>query len=365
MKLADAALQRTFTRAQYRLTHLQTALQRLDASFVPVEVPVGLGHVRARLSQLESMYDRLTPTAPTAPTASAVKTTVHEIPTILRVIHEAQKVVTAVRYEENHAKIVHLLRESEAAPATAPTAPTKKPATAIPTLVVHEIQKKHPLLEKVNALLAAPQTPERAIAAIKEEPYCLADVDAATHTTAVCLAAITRNGSAIQFVLGPSGTRADAHLRADYIELAFAAVRTTGTSLQHIHASAFSAYLCLAAVQQTGYALAHVPDEFRSSLVELEAVRQNAGAIAYVRNKTLELYAKSKSASIDCYMTTASELELVQQYQSRRMIRVLLSDGTRTRLYVRKNALLDDIEHYRQNRAAYYRLPDLRVKSVV
>ena len=58
MKLADAALQRTFTRAQYRLTHLQTALQRLDT--FPVGVPVGLGHVRARLSQLESMYDRQT-----------------------------------------------------------------------------------------------------------------------------------------------------------------------------------------------------------------------------------------------------------------------------------------------------------------
>jgi len=95
------------------------------------------------------------------------------------------------------------------------------------------------------------------------------------QTPEVCLAAVQKNGYAIQFIYKKNQTP----------EVCLAAVKQNGYAIQYIDNKKLSEEICLTAVQQNGSAIQFINKKNQTHEVCLAAIQQNKKAIQYIKNE--------------------------------------------------------------------------------
>ena len=138
------------------------------------------------------------------------------------------------------------------------------------------------ILEKIKkngwSLQLYDRTPERCLAAVKQDGRALRFVHKKYKTYEVCLEAI-KNGGALSLVPRELLTA----------EFCLEAVKHNGIALKSIPFNLITSKMCLVAVKQNGRALEYVPVEMKSSAICSEAVKNSSSALEYVPAKMMSL----------------------------------------------------------------------------
>ena len=115
------------------------------------------------------------------------------------------------------------------------------------------------------------QTPELCMTAVTQTGWSLEFVK--SQTPEICMAAVIQNGNSLQFV------------KSQTPEICMAAVKKYGLALQFVKSQ--TPELCMAAVTQDGRSLRYVKSQ--TPEICMAAVTQNGRALRYVKSQTPEL----------------------------------------------------------------------------
>ena len=141
------------------------------------------------------------------------------------------------------------------------------------------------IAEQDNALYRVSKenrTMEMCLAAVKKNGLALNHVPKGLKTIEMCFIAVQNDGGALRYVPKKLKT----------IDNCLAAVQTHGYMLEYVPDELRTAEVCLAAVQNYGCSLYYVPKELRSREVCLAAVQSSSDALMHVpkKQKTIEIY---------------------------------------------------------------------------
>jgi len=137
--------------------------------------------------------------------------------------------------------------------------------------IITEIQKNGYYIDRVE------KTPERCLAAVKQNGLVLKLIPKAIHTIDLCLEAVKQNGLALKYISKKVLTS----------EIYFEAVRNNGIALSYVPDTFKTRELCLAAVKKNGEALQYVSDKYKSQSVCKKAIKRNGLALEFVPRSIL------------------------------------------------------------------------------
>lgn len=137
--------------------------------------------------------------------------------------------------------------------------------------VIAAIQKNGMYIDRVE------KTPERCLAAVKQNGHALKKIPKALHTVDLCHEAVKQNGLALEYISEKVLTN----------EICLEAVRKNGTALSYVLDKFQTRELRLEAIKQAGEALQYIPEKYKSKSVCMKAVMQNGLALRYVPSSML------------------------------------------------------------------------------
>lgn len=140
--------------------------------------------------------------------------------------------------------------------------------------IITAIQKNGLYIEQVE------KTPERCLAAVRQNGLALQLIPKDLHSVALCLEAVKQNASAIKYVSRKIITD----------DICLEAVRSDGTVIAYstfIPDEFRTKKLYLNVIKQNGIALEHVPDKYKSESVCMTAIIQNGLALEFVPRNIL------------------------------------------------------------------------------
>lgn len=207
--------------------------------------------------------------------------------------------------------------------------------------IMKAIQKNGTYIENVE------KTPERCLAAVKQNGLTLQIIPKDIHTVDLCLEAVKQNGNAIRFVSPKiltykicleaikNSCRALSYIKEPFQtkELLLKSVKRDGRSLQYVPDKKKSKEICEAAVMQNGISLKFVPNTLLSKELFALAVGQNGLALQFVPSNR-----KSKVICIAAVKNNPLSLEYVtNRFKSAELCENAVSSNWRAFLYVSEN----------------------------
>lgn len=137
--------------------------------------------------------------------------------------------------------------------------------------IIDAINKDSWFIDKVE------KTPERCMAAVKQNGNALKCIPQRIHTVELCLEAVKNDGNSLRYV----------HKKILTYEICLEAVKNNGIALLYVPDNIKNKDLCKKAVKQNGEALKYVPSKYINSDLCIDAVNSNGMALSYIPEKLL------------------------------------------------------------------------------